>query len=523
MRTSAAIKVIVLFITLALFVSAGHMRQQAINYDKMDKDLRIMENVLSAILMENESTLTAPSVKPRGAYIDGFGVVFIIPSIPRFVEVQSQENKVVIRNYIKVDRERIIEVAPRGAITEEAEVDTAKVQEQIIEFLGSYAGLIKQIKPDDWITVIANPSSSGYSVNIIRNKETQRVGGLYYTDLTDFPNSFIMSVKKEDITRYRTEVIDYDAFKNTVIISEIDDEQSGAGPAMQEDIKIMRGILESTVEDFFNTSLNSQAVQGMSVENFGVLFTINMDNYFPRRIIEIKKKEEGEDILEDEDINEIIELQQKLLQNELENAQRSMENMKGSLEIAEKSYEISRTRFNLGDTTGERLEKEKLRLEQAKENAETASQQYEKLNAELGQEREKLQEELKKMIDRIKVEQIEVEFEQIKEQIRAEIEQIKEQIEIEVEQQLVEKVDTKDIEKLKDVFIETLGEYGHTMRGLQSDDKIAVYLFTQSTRSKTLDEKTNMTIVAGFKDILDYNKGLISPDDFREKIKSRIF
>ncbi|KPK94885.1 hypothetical protein AMJ80_05280 [bacterium SM23_31] len=503
MRPSIILKAIILFAVLFMFVSAGHMRQEAIDYDKMDKDLRIMENVLSAFLTEDASTLTAPAVKPRGAYIDGFGVVFIIPSIPQFVEVRSREGRVVIRNYIEADRRSIIQVEPRGVITEEA--DTAKVRELVMEFLGSYAGLIKQIKPDDWVTVIVNPSSSAYSLNIIRNNETQRVGGLHYTDLTDFPGSVIMSVKKADITRYRTEEIDYETFKNAVVISEIDDEQSGVDPAMQDDIKIVKGILESVVEDFFNTSLNSEAIHGISLEDFGVLFTINVDNYFTTsRSIVIREKED-EDILKDVK----IEIDLDRLKDEINRVVEQIEPERYVIEAEKLKEELNKIRQYQQEVIQEKIE----------EHAE----EIEKLKAEMEQERKKLQEELNKMVSQIKKEEIEKEIKQVKEQIEAEVKQLKEQIEVEIEQQLVEKVDSEDIEKLKDVLIETLGDYGNSIRSLQPGNRIAVYLFTRSTRSKTLDDKTNLTIVAEFKDILDYNGGVISPDEFKEKIKSRIF
>ena len=513
MRSSIILKAIILFAVLIMFVSAGHMRQQAIDYDKMDKDLRIMENVLSTFLTEDTNTLTMPAVKPRGAYIDGFGVVFIIPSIPQFVEVRSREDRgvsrVIISDDIKVDRGHVIQVAPRGVTTEEAEADTAKVQEQIIEFLGSYAGLIKQIKPDDWVTVIVNPSSSEYSVNIISNRETQRIyaygGGSYDTDLTDFPGSVIMSVKKADITRYRTEEIDYETFKNAVVISEIDDEQSGVDPAMQDDIKIMRGILESVVEDFFNTSLNSEAIQGISLEDFGVLFTINVDNYFTTSRSIVIREKEIEDILKDVK----IEIDLDRLKDGINRVVEQIEPERYVIEAEKLKEELNKIRQYQQEVIQEKIE----------EHAE----EIEKLKAEMEQERKKLQEELNKMVSQIKKEEIEKEIKQVKEQIEVKVKQLKEQIEGEIEQQLVEKVDSEDIEKLKDVLIETLGDYGNSIRSLQPGNRIAVYLFTRSTRSKTLDNKTNLTIVAEFKDILDYNGGVISPDEFKEKIESRIF
>ncbi|MFC1513408.1 hypothetical protein ACFL5P_00190 [candidate division KSB1 bacterium] len=261
MRSNRLKQVIISILVIMLAVPAAWAFQAAkIDYEKMDSDLRIMEKILNTMLTGSEDTGSGrwsvySSANVKGAYLEDYGVVFMVP--------------LGTNTYIISEGE-----------TDKIESRREEFKEKLIEFLSSYADAIKQVNPNDWITIVVNPSSSlmnyyvvagnisgGYRYDTRAN--TIRIGG---KEDENKPKPFILSVRKSDITAVRGNTMEMDEFSDKVNFSEIG---NNSDPDLQGDIKIMRGILETVLEDKLESSLPSESVQGTYLKDYGVLFTVN--------------------------------------------------------------------------------------------------------------------------------------------------------------------------------------------------------------------------------------------------------
>jgi hypothetical protein len=138
------------------------------NSDLMNRDLRIMEGILEEILGEENSGPViwgdTQATRVQGTYYDGYGILFLVEGslLPHRVVVHG----CLVRNSdILFTKEDDISHTYMGdtiaADSTAATDDVINLQkEHILEFLGSYAGAIRQLKPDDQISIRVNPGRS---------------------------------------------------------------------------------------------------------------------------------------------------------------------------------------------------------------------------------------------------------------------------------------------------------------------------------------------------------------------------
>jgi len=410
---------------------------QAIDYDKMDRDLRIMEKIISMVLSEDELKYFKPQ-KVKGAYLEDYGVVFMVPITSTSSFLRSEKGQTVKESF-------------------------KKIREKLTDFASSYADAIKQMKPNDWITMVVNPSTTGSNVSLFYEFDralTLSRGATIVREEGFKPFSFIMSVRKSDITSYREGAMTLDQFSEAVLYSPIGAESEDyMTPKMQKDIKILRGILETVLEDHLNTSFTSESIQGTYLRDYGVLLTVNAGSAIslssgvydieikPPAIPEIeigdititfnaqfdKAKADSLDALIADSLKVLQKLQQETYRTELE-----------KLILESQQMNLENTRLRLGWLTDQQLSLAQKRTEE----------------------------------------------------------------------------DKGKIEKLVDVLVGVIGDYGHTIRELNPENQIAI-LFSSSGYRAGTSGAVNLMLTARYKDILDYSKGRISLDAFKSKVISR--
>ena len=252
MRSMIIFRTALTVLTTVLSVSLLHAAKSDIDYDKMDRDLRIMEKIISTIVSEEDVAGYFGSQRVKGVYLEGYGVVFMVPRAAR------------IRVF-------------KGSETPDAEESFKKIREKLTDFFSSYADAIKQVKATDWITLVVNPPtrSSVWAIPspplapVLAPREKQEKVEAFK------PYPFIMSVRKSDITRYRENKIDLKQFSRTVLYSPIGGKSKDyVSASMFKDITVMRKILETVIEDHLNSSLSSESIQGTYLKDYGVLFTV---------------------------------------------------------------------------------------------------------------------------------------------------------------------------------------------------------------------------------------------------------
>jgi len=249
------------------------------DYEKMERDLRIMEKVIDTIINDElEGNIKLYSTnRTMGVYLEEYGVIFMVPA-----NSSSFVFSITEAHDLKEKRERPergeIEVTVETKGEEDDDIGvTLKLKESLMDFLATYADAIKQLRDDDNITIFVNaPRKSGFTLisetytrayALVEGKKDKIVKHL---------EPFALSVKKYDVKRLRQRNIGLEEFKEKVQFSRFGENEKRS-PEMTEDIKILITILETALEEHFETKMGNSFIQGTYLDNFGVLFTVDMN------------------------------------------------------------------------------------------------------------------------------------------------------------------------------------------------------------------------------------------------------
>jgi len=407
MRKKALTKIVASLCVFMLFVP-GLRAQIAIDYERMDRDIRIMENVIQTLLSIQDVKSYYTTQQVKGTYLDDYGAVF----------------QILMSNRSSYS----------GESAEKARASFETLRNELEDFLFSYGGLIKQLGANDVITLVANMSGTTAAdfaleyAYLVRTLQTRSEIDLLLAraqaegvDIFE-PAPFIMTVNKSDLTYAQnlTQFKDMVSFKSLKA-----EEDPYTTPKMYSNIKVMGSILETVIESRFNTSISSTSFLGTYIKDYGVLFTINAGSsiriYMPE--------------LQDVEVTLMAPV--------------------------------------------------------------TAKEHF--LAARLAVLKEQINDAQKVAIDRL-----------VEAEARAsEIERTKNYHE-----------NTKElIEVIANIF----GDYGQALRELKPEENVTIiFSSTYSYWGPTRDE-ISMMFTAKYKDILDYSKGIINLETFRERINTRAY
>ena len=113
-----------------------------VNPQRMQRDIRIMEGVLGNLYLD------APNptyFSPRGLYLDGYGVLFFTEG--------SWPEQAPPSTSVAVGEKGVKRLELKSGDPASDEKSLAENHDLLAEFLGTYAGIIGQLDPDDRITV----------------------------------------------------------------------------------------------------------------------------------------------------------------------------------------------------------------------------------------------------------------------------------------------------------------------------------------------------------------------------------
>jgi hypothetical protein len=279
-------KLCIIGMIMLIAVSAGAQTPAKIDYNSMNRDIRIMEKAMVSLLTDENSVIGIGEIK--GIYLDKYGVVFNVPiyrkaTEPTAIKLQNppDDPQTIAQIEKKVNEE--VQRMERSKLAS----STSKLRSSIIVFFGSYADVIKQLEPNDVITVFAIAQERrGDNVTV---KSGTAYGALYTPQQaarssSSVPqlNSFLMSVKKDDIKRYRKKSISLSKFYQAVSYAEISGSINIPG-TLATDIKVIKGIIETVLEDTLHTTIPPQSVQSAYLKNYGVLYFVDV-GYIPQGI-----------------------------------------------------------------------------------------------------------------------------------------------------------------------------------------------------------------------------------------------
>ena len=131
----------------------------------MKRDLSIMEAVLGKLLPQNNMAFGDVGVAGgRGMYFGGYGVVFLVGEDSGLHGVHEVRH-VIKKKIIKRDDGSVEEEMEKPEEGEARENQKGELKERCVEFFGSYADAIGQLKDSDRITVLVDQRAdhTGYA------------------------------------------------------------------------------------------------------------------------------------------------------------------------------------------------------------------------------------------------------------------------------------------------------------------------------------------------------------------------
>ncbi len=297
--------VILISLSIVIFSVISAMQyERNVDYIKMRKNLRIMENILNTILTEyDKEILPIRSTNTSGIFVDGYGVVFITsPSLDTYP-------------YFAIYKSFNIDFTKQYQ-GEELEKERDKKKEEILEeltnsiigFLTDYAGAIKGLESDDRITVVCKVPS-GYKETLEKNLGVE-------------DSNIIITVEKRWLNDYKRDLLNFaelkDRIKNT-------SKPQYALKEMYKRIDILKSIIESEIGNKYNRISRNQT-EGIYINGLGTIFTINLDRLDFSRVNVIINRKTGDAV------ESYIEIEYDKLREQLEKSREEIEKAKEKLE-----------------------------------------------------------------------------------------------------------------------------------------------------------------------------------------------
>lgn len=267
------------------------IQAQTIDANRMNRDLRIMEGVLSE-MFKMEPAITSPGRESvfarfslrgntvKGTYVPGYGAIFMIPQktyvFPEFAEPGKPKDGSKMDFYYNSDKN-----------TSDKKVDEESIKQRITEFLKNYAPTIGQLKDEENVIVIFgskkmnSPVFGFYSVS----------GGQINDDTSEPLPIISISTTKSNLDAYRAGKLKDSAFNKKLSVSETENKE-------YLDLKVLCNIFETAFSESSPEAFRlSGGVDYLMLENFGAIYTMTIrfdpGHHFPPIIIQDQQLREA--------------------------------------------------------------------------------------------------------------------------------------------------------------------------------------------------------------------------------------
>ncbi len=223
-----------------------------VDYEKVQKSIRIMENILNTMLTEiDRDILPIRSTNTSSIYIHDYGVIFItspsfdIGMIDFKPFIAFSNSRKEIESKIKIEKKKL---------------DIAELYDSIIEFLTDYAVSIKELKSADKISVIC--------------KIPSRYENVLKEDFGIKDSRIFIVTEKRWLDDHRSGLLNIDELKNRIKSAS---ESQYPDKKTDSRIDIFKSILESELEDKLNKNISKNQIDGIYINGLGTIFTINLE------------------------------------------------------------------------------------------------------------------------------------------------------------------------------------------------------------------------------------------------------
>ncbi len=289
---------------------------QNIDANRMNRDIRIMENILAELFRTQVEVATADTYiiadgnfrhrGIRGTYLKDFGIIFMIPADDPFTPRMHVTGDGSFSFYYNTDDDDESENASR-------EVDEDAVKERMTEFLVDYGSTIGQLDDDNRIMIIYGANTQSNRNRLVRYSDRN---GRDYVNDNELP-VISASVSMKDLKDYRSGRIGDGEIKNRIDFATTENKE-------YLDLKVMGNIFETALRSNEEGSFKmSGGIGYMMLDNFGAIFSFDArfgggrDMFFGRladtqRRLRILQEQQLRITLNDEEVDdEALEIEKR--------------------------------------------------------------------------------------------------------------------------------------------------------------------------------------------------------------------
>lgn len=249
-------------ILLLIALSSSQLIAQSFDADRMNRDITILENVLSELFKidrlsssNNRVFISGTSSNVKGAYLPDYGVIFMIP---RMASVRV------------VSTDKDAEQAPATFYygdNDKSEVNEENIIDRSKEFIRDYAPTIGQLKPNEKVMIVYGATSNRSNTFFVSFNQTSRRS----SETDEMPIISIVVDKKQ-----------LDDFRSGKLSESTFDQQISVAKNTKKDLldlKVLGNIFETALgddDDYQFHLVSSNSLSYLYLENFGAIYTLSV-------------------------------------------------------------------------------------------------------------------------------------------------------------------------------------------------------------------------------------------------------
>jgi hypothetical protein len=248
---------------LAMII-AGSTFGQSIDQERMERDLKIAENILGTLSSGDSDRNFFSTRNVESNYVPDYGVIFSLPqSSMVFTSSRSNGNNVVVSgsgssySYVIADAPKSDDNVKEVSSDElRAEIDK-QLKEQMTLFLVDYADLIGQLKPTDRIMI--NVKNNRNMVWMNNDKVSEKNTGQ------------TAEILKSDLIAFKSGKASRDATIGKIKFTEVNDK-------MEKDLELFSSIFSRLYEPDMSSTYyaSSRNINYERLDNLGAIFSMRV-------------------------------------------------------------------------------------------------------------------------------------------------------------------------------------------------------------------------------------------------------
>lgn len=261
-----------IILVIALF-SATMGFAQTIDQQRMNRDIEVAENILSALIKQQNSAdgfyMVGNHSGVEGTYLEGYGVVFSINQssthfyalAPRAAATRKADKDVQVYSY-GYGQGKSQSDAARDSIA----VEQNKILKEAMQlFLSDYAYLIGQLKPEE--KIMLRNDRNGWDFGNIYNIAIAGVG----MSLENSSPTLSAEAKVSDIQSYQSGKLNREQFLQRIAIVE-----NSRQAEVEPDVKLLASVFERLYQDDLSENFRITGRSGYQrLAGLGLIYSFN--------------------------------------------------------------------------------------------------------------------------------------------------------------------------------------------------------------------------------------------------------